>query len=632
MGSLGFAPTGWDFTAYTSTTTSIETLSDGSGGDSDAAYVSDAVTVTGAGAGNAGTSVETASGYFWYDRARSDLAPTTLATAVVLTGPTLPGLGAAGAPSNWMLNPGNGLWTPAASLTAVQSKLVTAPTAAGVAAPPMTILMGLGLAQTPPALQGVAAGPTLTPSGYANIMGNGYAAGFSYRGWLGPQAGNPALIGPGAYAGPWAFLNALSGDLSQAAKLANAAYSGGLGRFASQSVGQAQAVFEAAVARVQGVPSNNLFVYVDEAIDFVGGVINSLTAGLASRLVGELWSFVNALTGLSLASLVNTSSSAYAAGGVAGQVLGLVLMAVPGLGGALMAVQAVGMGLNAADAFARGDTATGFLDLEGALLAGVGAAEAAEAAEGSVAVAEEGPALGSGETAGEVMGPGAGSQPLELTVTGDITAAEGAVLTPTESLPDLGGGGQDPYKINARMFGADNVVPTESAAGGEPPASGEGESESGSSTTSTGGGTEQTGSTEDGQTAGEEGAGGATSEDAPSTPANPNAPRPVVKSPKGADPRVTQELPPNQVRTPEENAAARKFFENHKDKAIEWWEQRTGQQWPEDATHAHHPRELANGGDPLDVEPGYGGSTNPGEHPLEQFQEWGRQGGRPRKP
>ena len=334
------------------------------------------------------------------------MPPTTLATAVTLTGPTLPGLGAVGAPANWMLNPGNGLWTPTASLTAIAGQLTGAPSGTAVAAlvqawpsatagglalpsPSLPMMMGLGLAQTPPALAGVAAGPTLTPTGYANLMTPGYAAGFSSRGWLGPQA-NPALIGPNGYAGPWTFLNALETDLAQAAKAANAAYSGALGHFSSQSVGQAQAVFEAAVARVQGVPTNNLFVYVDEAIDFVGGVVNALTAGLASRLVGAVWSEINALTGVSLSSLVNTSSSAYAAGGVAGQVLGLVLMAVPGLGGALMAVQAVGMGLNAADAFARGDTATGFLDLEGALLAGVGAAEAAEAAEGSVAVAEEG--------------------------------------------------------------------------------------------------------------------------------------------------------------------------------------------------------------------------------------------------
>ena len=114
------------------------------------------------------------------------------------------------------------------------------------------------------------------------------------------------------------------------------------------------------------------------------------------------------------------------------------------------------------------------------------------------------------------MGPGAESQELELTVTGDITTAEGAVHTPTESLPDLGGGGQDPYQINARMFGP------EDASAGETAAANTGGSESGGSTTPTGGGTEQTG--------------------APTTPESNPAP--------GADAPVTPETAP----TPGETA------------------------------------------------------------------------------
>src|SRR5262249_19701450 len=104
--------------------------------------------------------------------------------------------------------------------------------------------------------------------------------------------------------------------------------------------------------------------------------------------------------------------------------------------------------------------------------------------------------------------------------------------------------------------------------------------------------------------------------------------RPVVKSPAKMSDRVTKELPAGQQRTPEENEAARKFFENHQDKAKKWWSERTGRPWPEDATHAHHPRELVNGGDPLFVEPGYGRSTSPSEHPREFFQEQGRRGGK----
>ncbi|MCE9552167.1 MAG: hypothetical protein K8T91_02180 [Planctomycetes bacterium] len=92
-----------------------------------------------------------------------------------------------------------------------------------------------------------------------------------------------------------------------------------------------------------------------------------------------------------------------------------------------------------------------------------------------------------------------------------------------------------------------------------------------------------------------------------------------------ANPRVTQELAPGETRTPQENAAARQFFENHRDKARAWWEQRTGREWPKSSTHDHHPRELVNGGDPLLVEPGYGASTS--EHSREVFKEQGRIGG-----
>jgi hypothetical protein len=99
----------------------------------------------------------------------------------------------------------------------------------------------------------------------------------------------------------------------------------------------------------------------------------------------------------------------------------------------------------------------------------------------------------------------------------------------------------------------------------------------------------------------------------------------VVKSPPGSNPRVTNELPPGDTRTPKENAAARQFFENHRDKARRWWEERTGEKWPKDSTHDHHPRSLEKGGDPLDVEPGYGPSTN--EHARQEFVESGRRGG-----
>ena len=99
--------------------------------------------------------------------------------------------------------------------------------------------------------------------------------------------------------------------------------------------------------------------------------------------------------------------------------------------------------------------------------------------------------------------------------------------------------------------------------------------------------------------------------------------------------RVTGELPPGQVRTAAENAQARNFFKNNRAKAEKWWSDRNGgKPWPENATHAEHPRPLADGGDPLFIEPGFDGPAsphmNPGPDGLTDFQRWGRLGGRPR--
>jgi hypothetical protein len=113
---------------------------------------------------------------------------------------------------------------------------------------------------------------------------------------------------------------------------------------------------------------------------------------------------------------------------------------------------------------------------------------------------------------------------------------------------------------------------------------------------------------------------------------NPNAPRPVVKNPAGSDPKVTHELPLGQERTVPENGSTRKYFENHKDKAKEWWQERWGRQWPEDATHAEHPRAIKEGGDPLFIEPGFGGAQKPhtvvGSDGLTDAQRWGIVGGK----
>ncbi|MFM8583093.1 MAG: hypothetical protein ACKOFW_16560 [Planctomycetaceae bacterium] len=98
--------------------------------------------------------------------------------------------------------------------------------------------------------------------------------------------------------------------------------------------------------------------------------------------------------------------------------------------------------------------------------------------------------------------------------------------------------------------------------------------------------------------------------------------------------RVTGELPAGQVRTPAENAQARNFFRRNRSAARRWWEERKGREWPSDTTHYEHPRPLADGGDPLFIEPGYGGPNAPhmipGPDGLTEFQRWGRRGGRPR--
>ena len=67
-------------------------------------------------------------------------------------------------------------------------------------------------------------------------------------------------------------------------------------------------------------------------------------------------------------------------------------------------------------------------------------------------------------------------------------------------------------------------------------------------------------------------------------------------------------FPPGEVRTRDENDAARQFFENHRAQARKWWEERNRRAVAVGFTHDHHPRELVNGGDPLFVEPSFGDS------------------------
>jgi hypothetical protein len=85
------------------------------------------------------------------------------------------------------------------------------------------------------------------------------------------------------------------------------------------------------------------------------------------------------------------------------------------------------------------------------------------------------------------------------------------------------------------------------------------------------------------------------------------------------DLRIIKELPPGEVRTALELEKARQYFKNHKQEARKLWEQRTGETWPVDLTtgkpaRASHPRPLADGGDPMFVEPAFGDSNT--EHMI----------------
>jgi RHS repeat-associated protein len=116
----------------------------------------------------------------------------------------------------------------------------------------------------------------------------------------------------------------------------------------------------------------------------------------------------------------------------------------------------------------------------------------------------------------------------------------------------------------------------------------------------------------------------------PKTPAPaPSAKRPTPKT--SLPDRVTKELPPGEIRTPEETAQARSFFERNRKSAEKWYEQRTGTDYPDNASNAgHNPRAIGDGGDPLLIEPEFDGPNAkhmiPGEDGLTDAQRWALRG------
>jgi RHS repeat-associated protein len=126
---------------------------------------------------------------------------------------------------------------------------------------------------------------------------------------------------------------------------------------------------------------------------------------------------------------------------------------------------------------------------------------------------------------------------------------------------------------------------------------------------------------------------------APARVGNPNAPRPVIET-RLLD-EVTKALPEGVGRSAEVKAQGRNFYKRNIKEARQWWEQRTGKDWPLDAEGkpqwAEHPRALKDGGDPLFIEPGVGPDPNAphtsaiGPDGLTDQQRWGKMGGRPKK-
>ena len=163
-------------------------------------------------------------------------------------------------------------------------------------------------------------------------------------------------------------------------------------------------MFQSAVGRVGATVSGDWGAVLGQVVDFLAGFLNGLTGGLLGHVIGlGEW-----LTGINLNGFVDTSSSAYTAGGrTAGVALLVLMVAAPGAMPALLAMQALGQGWSAAEAFQRGDYATGFLDLGNGILAGVGAGAAAEAGEAGRPGGGRGGGAGGG---GDGGGGGAGGR------------------------------------------------------------------------------------------------------------------------------------------------------------------------------------------------------------------------------
>jgi hypothetical protein len=183
------------------------------------------------------------------------------------------------------------------------------------------------------------------------------------------------------------------------------------------------------------INGTNAWAWIGYVTDAAAGALNTVSMGLFGRFLAPLSQVFNLVTGLQ-GSLADTSSGAYKAGEVVGQVVAVLILATP-FGWAYLAFQAAVLAVNAYEAHQRGDDFTAILDLEFGALALVGAGEALEAADGAIGLAAESetPALLETEGLAGLQSEAKGS--LSELESG-LSSEPGAALTepnPTAELP-----------------------------------------------------------------------------------------------------------------------------------------------------------------------------------------------------
>ncbi|MBX9661669.1 MAG: hypothetical protein K2X00_24190 [Nitrospiraceae bacterium] len=136
-----------------------------------------------------------------------------------------------------------------------------------------------------------------------------------------------------------------------------------LSRFSFLSIGNFQAEIATLDEGVQIV--KNWWYYVGQALDFIDGMADTLSAGLTARLREWTWQLITGIFGLAGIDAgpylsifrTDTSSAGYQAGQVVGQIVQIAITLNPGtaFAAAIFRLQMVGNAINAAEAAWNGD-------------------------------------------------------------------------------------------------------------------------------------------------------------------------------------------------------------------------------------------------------------------------------------